>query len=82
MLVIGIDPGTETTGYGIVSEDDAGELSAICYGVIKTTKEDAAEYRLKIIFDELKQILFLNRPESAAVEKLFFQKNMTSIFWD
>ncbi len=78
MLAIGIDPGTETTGYGIVSEDDAGVLSAICYGVIKTTKENAPEERLKIIYDDLNHILFLNRPESAAVEKLFFQKNVTN----
>jgi crossover junction endodeoxyribonuclease RuvC len=78
MLTIGIDPGTESTGYGIVFEDENGVLSSISYGVIKTTKEFSAEYRLKKIYDELKQILFLNRPDNAAVEKLFFQKNVTN----
>jgi len=78
MLALGIDPGTESTGYGIVSEDDAGELSLICFGVIKTSKADTAEHRLKNIYEELTEIIFLNRPESAAVEKLFFQKNVTN----
>ena len=78
MLALGIDPGTESTGYGIVSEDDAGVLTAICYGVIKTSKEHSAELRLKKIYDEITKIIFLNSPESAAVEKLFFQKNVTN----
>jgi crossover junction endodeoxyribonuclease RuvC len=78
MLALGIDPGTESTGYGIVSEDDAGVLSAISFGVIKTSKNQAAERRLKIIHEELSKIIFLNRPDSAAVEKLFFQKNVTN----
>jgi crossover junction endodeoxyribonuclease RuvC len=78
MLALGIDPGTESTGYGIVSEDDAGVLAAVSYGVIKTSKEYSTERRLKTIHKELSQIIFLNRPDSAAVEKLFFQKNVTN----
>ena len=78
MLALGIDPGTETTGYGIVSEDDAGGLSAVCFGVIKTSKSTPPELRLKQIYEKLKDILFLNSPDSAAVEKLFFQKNVTN----
>ncbi len=78
MLALGIDPGTETTGYGIVSEDDAGGLSAVCFGVIKTSKSTPPELRLKQIYEKLKGILFLNSPDSAAVEKLFFQKNVTN----
>ena len=78
MLALGIDPGTESTGYGIVSEDDAGVLSVINFGVIKTSKDQSAELRLKKIYEELTKIIFLNRPDSAAVEKLFFQKNVTN----
>lgn len=78
MQVLGVDPGTETTGYGIVSEDDAGNLRAICYGVIKTNKGQGLEKRLQKIYQELKQIIFLNKPDGTAVEKLFFQKNVTN----
>lgn len=78
MLALGIDPGTETTGYGIVSEDDAGALSAVCFGVIKTSKNTPPELRLKQIYEELTSIIFLNSPVCAAVEKLFFQKNVTN----
>lgn len=78
MLVIGIDPGTETTGYGIVNEDAAGELSVVCFGVIKTSKVLAPEQRLKKIYDELLEIIILNTPDKGAVEKLFFQRNVTN----
>jgi crossover junction endodeoxyribonuclease RuvC len=50
MLVIGIDPGTAITGYGLVREQQ--------------------------LYQELKQITLLHRPDSGAVEKLFFQKNV------
>ncbi len=78
MQVLGVDPGTETTGYGIVSEDDAGNLRAICYGVIRTSNKQGLEKRLQKIYRELKEVIFLNKPESTAVEKLFFQKNVTN----
>jgi crossover junction endodeoxyribonuclease RuvC len=78
MLVIGIDPGTETTGYGIVSENDAGDLNLVCYGVIKTSKEKSPARRLQKIYNELNDILLLNNPASSAVEKLFFQRNVST----
>lgn len=78
MLTIGIDPGTETTGYGLVSEDDDGSISLVNFGVIKTNKKSPPEYRLQHIYEELEKLIFLNSPENAAVEKLFFQKNVTN----
>lgn len=78
MLVIGIDPGTETTGYGIVSENEAGDLAAVCFGVIKTNKEKSPAQRLQKIYKELNDILLLNNPKSGAVEKLFFQRNVST----
>ena len=76
MLVIGVDPGTAITGYGIVKEDEAGELSAIDYGVIQTPSTMPMPERLVQIYRQLKEITLLHRPTSAAVEKLFFQKNV------
>jgi crossover junction endodeoxyribonuclease RuvC len=78
MLALGIDPGTETTGYGIVEEDEKGILRAIDYGVIKTNKQTSPEKRLQIIYNEMNRIISLHRPHTGAVEKLFFQKNVTN----
>jgi crossover junction endodeoxyribonuclease RuvC len=76
MLVIGIDPGTAITGYGIVRQDESGDLEAIAYGVIVTPAKQPMPQRLRKLYLELKEIVLLHRPDSAAVEKLFFQKNV------
>jgi crossover junction endodeoxyribonuclease RuvC len=78
MLALGVDPGTETTGYAIVEEDETGFLRALKYGVIKTHHSDPAERRLQIIFKEMSELINLHRPQTGAVEKLFFQKNVTT----
>ena len=75
MLAIGIDPGTATTGYGLVQEKD-GSLTVLDYGVIQTAPELAMPERLLEIYRQLKRIILLHRPESSAVEKLFFQRNV------
>jgi crossover junction endodeoxyribonuclease RuvC len=78
MLVIGIDPGTATTGYGIVEENDRNEIRAVVYGVITTGAKIPAEQRLLEINNKVNEIILLHRPECGAVEKLFFQKNVTT----
>jgi len=75
MAVIGIDPGTALTGYGIVEELPDQSLQVIDYGVIRTNSTDKPEIRLRKIFSQLNEILSLYKPETAAVEKLFFQRN-------
>lgn len=76
MLVVGIDPGTAITGYGFVEEKENGELIARSYGVIETTANQPLPSRLLRLSDELNKILQLHRPDDAAVEQLFFQKNV------
>jgi len=76
MLVIGIDPGTAITGYGLVSDREDGSLVAVDYGVIQTLPDLDLPRRLLEINRALKGILFLHQPESGAVEKLFFQRNV------
>ena len=78
MLALGIDPGTETTGYALVDEDACGNLHLLDYGVIKTHKDANPEKRLQTIFSELTNIISLHHPTTGAVEKLFFQKNVTN----
>jgi crossover junction endodeoxyribonuclease RuvC len=76
MLVIGIDPGTATTGYGLVRENQDGSLKAVDYGAILTPADMPMPLRLLELYNKIKEILFLHRPESSAVEKLFFQRNV------
>ena len=75
MLALGIDPGTATTGYGLVQDQD-GSLTVVDYGVILTASELEMPERLLELFRQLNKIILLHRPESSAVEKLFFQKNV------
>jgi crossover junction endodeoxyribonuclease RuvC len=77
-LALGIDPGTATTGYGLVRLAPDGELVAVNYGVILTPKESNASARLVILYDQLRDILSEYQPEVAAVEKLFFSRNVTT----
>ena len=77
-LTLGIDPGTATTGYGFVRQRDDDSLEAVAYGVITTPAKMPAHERLVIIYDQLNELLLLHRPERCAVEKLFFQKNVTN----
>jgi crossover junction endodeoxyribonuclease RuvC len=76
MLVLGIDPGIAITGYGMVRTDDRSDYECITYGVVTTKAGLPDAERLKIIYDELTQLILLHRPDSSAVEKLFFQKNV------
>ncbi|MEA5077503.1 MAG: crossover junction endodeoxyribonuclease RuvC [Anaerolineaceae bacterium] len=78
MLVIGIDPGTATTGYGIVEENNKNEIRAVEYGVVSTAAGLPAEIRLLEINQKINEILLLHRPDCGAVEKLFFQRNVTT----
>lgn len=75
MAVIGIDPGTALTGYGIVEELQNQSLQVIDFGVIRTESTDKPEIRLRKIFSQLNEILSLYKPETGAVEKLYFQRN-------
>ena len=76
MLVIGIDPGTALTGYGLVREDEAGQLVAVAYGVVETSARTPMPQRLSQLFHGLTRILAQHNPDQAAVEKLFFSKNV------
>jgi crossover junction endodeoxyribonuclease RuvC len=77
-LVLGIDPGTATTGFGLVRELDNGSLEMVEFGIISTPKEEAAHHRLVQLYDEMKMIIKRHKPVSVAVEKLFFQRNIST----
>lgn len=77
MRILGLDPGTATTGYGIIDVID-GDLSAVTYGVITTSPKRSTPQRLQTIYQELNQLLEKYQPDAAAIEELFFGRNITT----
>ena len=78
MITLGIDPGTATTGYGIVRDARDGRLYEIGHGVIRTDSKTPYPLRLKTIYDELTALIEQYKPQAIAVEELFFNKNVSS----
>jgi crossover junction endodeoxyribonuclease RuvC len=75
VLVLGIDPGTAITGYGLVREDDKG-LALVDYGVITTPAGQPLPTRLQAIYQGLVGVVQQHGPDTAAVEELFFSRNV------
>lgn len=74
MLVIGLDPGLATTGYGLV-HGDGQRLTALGYGVLRTPAKAPVAERLMMLHDQLNDLLARHGPGVAAVEELFFSAN-------
>ena len=77
MIILGIDPGTATTGYGVV-EKEKGEVKHITHGVILTDKALPAPERLLIIYTQINRLLDVYEPDAIATEQLFFSNNVTT----
>ncbi len=75
MIVLGIDPGTAITGYGLVREEN-GQAVALAYGAITTPSDLPLPGRLKQIQRDLAAVVEQYRPDQSAVEQLFFNKNV------
>ena len=78
MLALGIDPGTAIVGYGLVREQNDGSLQAVEYGVIRTPAKTPMPERLNTIFNTLTELIEQYQPDRAAVEELFFSRNVTT----
>jgi len=76
--ILGIDPGLATIGYGCVDILGAGKLRCVTYGCIRTEPYHSLATRLRIIHDDLSELIKLYKPSEAAVEKLYFNKNVTT----
>jgi crossover junction endodeoxyribonuclease RuvC len=77
-IVLGIDPGTAITGYGVVGETARGDFELLACGVIRTQAGDEMHLRLLEIFRDVKALIAEFRPDDMAVEKLFFGRNVTT----
>ena len=78
MIILGIDPGIATLGYGVIEKDERGNFRAIDYGVVVTPKEEGLPARLAILEEGVKKVLEKYRPDEVALEELFFSKNITT----
>jgi len=76
MLVLGIDPGTACTGYGLVRGDDRGAVSLVECGVIRTRARDPLAARLREIFDGVAELIARHAPDTLSVEDVFYAKNV------
>lgn len=76
--VLGIDPGTATTGWAIVTEKNC-EFIPVAYGHISTEKDRSDDARILEISDDLKNIIDKYAPTEAAIEELFFFKNKKTV---
>lgn len=76
VIVLGIDPGTATTGYGVVAGEPGGPLSLLECGVIRTTSREPLAVRLHEIYDEIRSLIERHRPDSLSVEDVFYARNV------
>jgi len=77
MIALGFDPGTATTGYGVV-ESQGNKLIHIAHGIISTSPDNHFAERLEQIFDEATALINQYKPDSVAIEEIFFTKNITT----
>lgn len=75
MIILGVDPGTAITGYGVL-QSDGDDLKVVDYGAIITPADWLMPRRLSHIYAELTALIAQHQPTDAAVEKLFFSKNV------
>jgi crossover junction endodeoxyribonuclease RuvC len=78
MRVLGIDCGTEYTGYGIVELAPAGKLTCLTSGAIKLSPREPLPLRLNRIYERLTELIHQHQPEQVAIEDVFYAANVKS----
>ncbi|HEX9116730.1 MAG TPA: crossover junction endodeoxyribonuclease RuvC [Anaerolineae bacterium] len=78
MVILGIDPGTATTGYGLITEDADGNARLLTHGAILTPAHTPMPQRLLAIHRDLSSLIARWQPDAVAVEELFFSRNVTT----
>ncbi len=77
MIVIGIDPGLATIGFGVIRAEN-GIINPVSYGCIRTSSDMQTPERLLEIYNEIRSLFEKYPPAVIAVEKLFFNRNVTN----
>jgi len=76
VIVLGIDPGTASTGYGVVKGDGLGLVSLVECGVIRTRAREPLATRLLEIYEGVTELIARHRPDALSVEDVFYAKNV------
>jgi len=77
MIILGVDPGTLITGFGLI-EIERGAYSVLAYDVVKNSSDRSMPVRLKNIYDRLCEVILEYHPDEFAIETAFFGKNVQS----
>ena len=77
MIILGVDPGLATIGWGVI-ESDGNRHKLLQYGALTTAATSAFPIRLRSIYDGIKQLIEIYQPDHIAVEELFFARNVTT----
>jgi crossover junction endodeoxyribonuclease RuvC len=78
MLILGIDPGTATTGFGLVRMTETGN-EVVTWGLIETSKDGLKENRLDFIYEETRKLIKKHSPDIFVIEKVFFSSNAKTV---
>jgi len=78
VLVLGVDPGTAVTGYGIVARRAGGAVTLVECGVIRTSAQEALSIRIREIYDGIVGVIDRHHPFAVSVEEVFHGKNAKS----
>lgn len=78
MIVLGVDPGAGTTGYGVVAADGDGAVALLECGVVRTSSAEPLAQRLREIYQGLADVIERHAPDAMAVEGVFFARNARS----
>lgn len=78
MVILGLDPGIGTMGWGVIEKDARGNCSVVDYGVVKTPKDENLGVRLCILEEGVNLLFDKFKTEETAFEELFFSKNVTT----
>ena len=76
MILLGIDPGTATTGWGVVELNKKNIISALDFGKIGTSKDDLMPERLFQIYNSICHLIEKHKPDALVIEALFFSSNV------
>ena len=78
MIILGIDPGLATMGFGVIEKLKNDNTVPVDYGVVLTPKDESLPVRLAMLEEGINKILDKYKPDEIAVEELFFSKNITT----
>ena len=78
MIILGLDPGLATMGYGVIEKRKNDETYPVDYGVVLTPKDESLPVRLAMLEEGINKIIDKYKPDEIAVEEVYFSKNITT----